>query len=125
MIELATLKLVVNTVVVKLSPPDVLFRASKEKSDGEFVRVGTFPDGGFVEFKGKIRYNSIPTSPMLDPPEGNNPVKVAFLIVAAWFRTKSSPVSVSIFPVLAGLEAVPTFPSGTPLLKWNGEVAPT
>jgi len=69
--------------VVKLSPPDVLFRASNETSDGEFVRAGTFPDGGFVEFKGKILYNSTRSSAMVDPPVGNNPVNVAFRIIAA------------------------------------------
>src|SRR5690242_11714517 len=35
-------------------------------------------------------------------------------------RMKSSPVSISIFPVLDGREAVPMSPSGLPVLKENG-----
>ena len=51
-IELAAVKLVLSTVVVKLSWPNALSAAAKLLSDGEFVRVTTRPLGGLIESRG-------------------------------------------------------------------------
>ncbi len=44
-----------STVVVNDSCPSVDSREAKATSDGEKVRVGTRPEGGFVESRGKTR----------------------------------------------------------------------
>src|SRR5215471_5246241 len=50
-------------------------------------------------------------------PEVSNPVKVAPLMSTHSLRTKSSAVSVSGSPGLAGPDSVPIFPSGIPVEK--------
>lgn len=47
-------------------------------------------------------------------------MKVAAVSVVADERTKSSADSISSFPVLAGRDALPSFPSESPVLKKNG-----
>src|SRR5215467_10703830 len=50
-------------------------------------------------------------------PAGTRPVNDPPVIEVVWVRTKSSAVSISIFPGLDGREAVAIFPSGFPVLK--------
>jgi hypothetical protein len=50
-------------------------------------------------------------------PVGSNPVKVAPLMSTHSLRTKSSAVSVSDSPALAGPDSVAIFPSGIPVEK--------
>src|SRR6516165_8375287 len=55
-----------------------------------------------------------------DVPAGINPVMVACAIVVVSVRMKSSAVSVSSVPGLAGRDSAPSSPSGFPVLKKNG-----
>ena len=55
-----------------------------------------------------------------DVPDGINPVMVACAIVVVSVRMKSSAVSVSSAPGLAGRDSAPSSPSGFPVLKKNG-----
>ena len=58
--ELATVKLLADIVAVKMrSPSTVLLRESKALSEGELTRVGTLPEGGLTESRGKTLYISI------------------------------------------------------------------
>ncbi len=123
---LTTLKLLDNVVTVKVrSPRTALLRESKALSEGELVRVGTFPDGGLTESVGKILYISILTRVMSnkESPLGKSPMNVAWSTVVPRVAMKSSAASISISPPPGGLEAMPIKPSGDPVLKENGEVA--
>ena len=53
--ELATVKELLRTVVVKLRFEATVPRESNALSEGELVRVGTLPDGGLVESLGNTR----------------------------------------------------------------------
>ncbi len=53
--EFAAVKLDAWIPGVKPSVPEPLSRESKATSEGEFTRVGTLPDGGFVESLGNTR----------------------------------------------------------------------
>src|SRR5512143_1971883 len=53
-------------------------------------------------------------------PDGITPAMVACAMVVVPVRMKSSAVSVSRWPVLAGWDNVPSSPSGLPVLKKNG-----
>src|SRR4051794_20406212 len=55
-----------------------------------------------------------------EAPAGSKPVNVAWLMTEVWVKTKSSAVSVWIFPLLAGRDSVPILPSGSPVEKENG-----
>jgi hypothetical protein len=123
---LATLKLVANVVAVKVrSPTTALLRESNATSDGEFTRVGTFPEGGLTESNGKTLYISMfnRVTSSKDAPLGKSPMKVAWLTVVSLVVIKSSAGSILVTPGLDGLEAEPIKPSGDPVLKLNGEVA--
>src|SRR6185437_8811491 len=50
-------------------------------------------------------------------PTGSRPVKVAWSILVALGRMKSSADSISTLPALDGREAVAILPSGSPVLK--------
>jgi len=52
---LLAVKVLASVVVEKLSEPPAESRESKTTSEGEFARVGTWPDGGTVESFGKVR----------------------------------------------------------------------
>src|SRR5450631_779103 len=52
-----------------------------------------------------------------EAPVGSKPINVAPVIIAFWPRMKSSAVSVSSAPPLAGRERVAIRPSGLPVLK--------
>src|SRR5437868_6153851 len=52
-----------------------------------------------------------------DAPDGISPVNVACWISVFSVSTKSSAVSIWIVPALAGRDAVPIFPSGSPVEK--------
>jgi len=120
------LKLLADIVAVKArSPTTVLLRESNATSDGEFARVGTFPEGGLTESNGKTLYISMfnRVTSSKDAPLGSSPTKVAWLTVVSLVAMKSSVASISITPGLDGLEAMPIRPSGDPVLKLNGEVA--
>jgi hypothetical protein len=51
------------------------------------------------------------------PSPVSRPVKVAPVIEVIVVRMKSSPVSISKFPLLSAREAVAILPSGSPVLK--------
>src|SRR5512143_2576964 len=53
-------------------------------------------------------------------PDGITPAMVACAMVVVPVRMKSSAVSVSRWPVLAGWDNAPSSPSGVPVLKKNG-----
>jgi hypothetical protein len=118
----ATMKLALTTLTVKVSVPTLESRVADaiSTSEGEFVRVGTLLSNG-PESSGKMWYNSTSTCVMLPSgvPNGTNPVMVAWVISVLSDKMKSSAVSVSILPALAGRDSAPNRPSGAPALKEN------
>src|SRR5215467_9059 len=117
---LATLKVPLNTLTVNASVPLLESRVAEpiSTSEGELTRVGTLLSKG-PESKGKIWYNSTSTCVIFASgvPEGTNPIIVAWLITVVSGRMKSSAVSVSTLPALAGRDAAPNRPSGAPVVK--------
>src|SRR5215467_6969471 len=117
---LATLKVPLNTLAVDASVPLLESRVADliSTSAGELTRVGTLLSKG-PESRGKIWYNSTSTWVIFpsDVPEGTNPMIVALLMTVVSARMKSSAVSVSNLPGLAGREAAPSRPSGAPVVK--------
>src|ERR1043166_3465190 len=56
-------------------------------------------------------------------PAGISPVKLAWLILVAPFKTKSSAASISSFPGLPGRDAIPIWFVTFPVLNKNGSAA--
>src|SRR5207244_653413 len=114
------------------SVPAVLARVpvSTSTSAGELTRVGTaevLKSGGpevrpTSESAEKTRYTSTSTSliSVTGVPAGTSPNIVACVITVGAVRTKSSAVSVSIFPGLGRRESAPSLPSGVPVAKKKG-----
>src|SRR5215472_11582165 len=117
---LATLNVPLKMLAVNASVSFAESRVAEliSTSAGELARVGTLLSKG-PESKGKILYNSTSTWVIFASglPEGTSPIMVAWLITVVSARMKSSAVSVSSFPGLAGRDAAPSRPSGVPVVK--------
>src|SRR5262249_32656301 len=118
-------------LTVKLSEFEEEARLSNATSEGELTLVGTWfvenTGGPLVrptsESLGKTWYISTTTWPMVGVVPVTRPVKVAEVIEVWAIRPKSSPVSISNFPVLSGRAAVAILPSGFPVLNVNASAA--
>src|SRR6516162_9472900 len=127
------MKAAFKTEVWKLSDFEEESRLSNATSEGELTLVGTWfveKVGGplvraTLESLGKTWYISTTTWPMLlsVAPPVSRPVKVAPVIEVWAIRGKSSPVSISNFPLLSGRAAVAILPSGLPVLNVNSSAA--